>query len=305
MKIGYPCINESLPGTSSSTFRLASFSEEKLLSSVSRNLDCLQQILEFNVKHDLRFFRVSSGLVPFGSHPVNDVPWQQHFQNTLQALGRYIKSHGLRISMHPDQFVVLNSPDPRIVQNSIRELAYQCAILDLMGLDASAKLQIHGGGVYGDKPAALRRFIDTYADLPENIRARLVVENDDRLYSLQDCLLLHEETGIPVLFDNFHHECLNQGEPMAQALQLAARTWKPADGVMMMDYSSQAPGERKGKHTQTITLELFREFLGHLNGLDVDIMLEIKDKEASALLAVTLLKELGYIDSEQVTGSRK
>ncbi|MGV3504560.1 MAG: UV DNA damage repair endonuclease UvsE [Adhaeribacter sp.] len=304
MKIGYPCVNESLPGTCSSTFRLASYSEEKLLDSAGRNLAHLQRILEYNVHHDLRFFRMSSGLVPFASHPVNTFPWQQHFQPTFQQLGRYIKSHGLRISMHPDQFVVLNSPDPRIVQNSIRELAYQCAILDLMELDATAKLQIHGGGVYGDKAAALARFIHTYAGLPDNIRARLVVENDDRLYSLQDCLLLHQETGIPVLFDNFHHECLNQGEPMDQALQLAARTWQAADGVMMMDYSSQAPGERKGKHTQTITLDLFREFLGYLNGLDVDIMLEIKDKQASALQAVALLKELGYMDSEQQIVSR-
>jgi UV DNA damage endonuclease len=295
MKIGYPCINESLPGTCSSTFRLASFSGDKLLHSVTRNLTCLQQILEYNVAHDLRFFRMSSGLVPFASHPVNTFPWQEHFREAWQQLGQYIKAHDLRISMHPDQFVVLNSPTPQIVDNSVQELAYQCTVMDLMGLDATAKLQIHGGGVYGDKPAAIRRFIQTYAGLPENIRARLVIENDDRLYSLQDCLEIHEATGIPILFDNFHHECLNNGEPMAQALQLAARTWQPKDGIMMMDYSSQAPGERKGKHTQSITLELFREFLGHLNGLDVDIMLEIKDKEASALQAVLLLKELGFV----------
>jgi UV DNA damage endonuclease len=295
MKIGYPCINNSLPGTCSATFRLASYSAEKLVASVSSNLANLQQILEYNVAHDLRFFRMSSGLVPFASHPVNTFPWQDHFGVTWQQLGRYIQAHDLRISMHPDQFVVLNSPNPDIVQNSIRELAYQCAVMDLMGLDATAKLQIHGGGVYGDKPAAIRRFIDTYAGLPENIRARLVVENDDRSYSLQDCLLIHQQTGIPVLFDNFHHECLNQGEPMAEALQLAASTWQPHDGVMMMDYSSQAPGERKGKHTQTIVPALFREFLRHLHGLDVDIMLEIKDKEASALQAVRLLKELGLI----------
>ena len=295
MKIGYPCINESLPGTCSSTFRLASFSADKLIKSVTSNLSCLQQILAFNVAHDLRCFRMGSGLVPFASHPVNTFPWQEEFRASWQQIGQYIRAHGLRISMHPDQFVVLNSPAEQIVHNSMRELEYQCAVMDLMGLDATAKLQIHGGGVYGDKPAAIRRFIKTFARLPEKVRARLVVENDDRLYSLQDCLLIHRETGIPVLFDNFHHECLNHGEPMAEALQLAASTWQPHDGVMMMDYSSQAPGQRKGKHTQSIEPELFREFLGHLNGLDVDIMLEIKDKEASALQAVRLLKELGYI----------
>jgi UV DNA damage endonuclease len=197
--------------------------------------------------------------------------------------------------MHPDQFVVLNSPKPEIVENSIRELAYQCAVMDTMQLDSTAKLQIHGGGVYGDKPAAIQRFIETYALLPENIKARLVIENDDRLYSLQDCLYIHSQTGIPILFDNFHHECLNNGEPMQDALQLAAQTWKQKDGVPMMDYSSQAIGERKGKHTDAIVEELFAGFLTNLNGQDMDIMLEIKNKEASALKAIAIAKEMGLL----------
>ncbi len=294
MKIGYPCINETLPCTSSSTFRLASYSEERLISSVTSNFACLQKILEFNVVHGLFFFRMSSDLVPFASHHINTYNWQNHFKLTLQRIGRYIKAHDIRISMHPDQFVVLNSPTERIVESSFAELEYQCTVMDLMELDKSAKLQIHGGGVYGDKPAAMQRFIDSYHILPQHIKNRLVIENDDRLYSLKDCLDIHEQTGIPILFDNFHHECLNNGEPMAEAVRLAAQTWQPEDGVLMMDYSSQAPGERKGKHTATIQLELFREFLTHLNGTDVDIMLEIKDKEASAIPAALLLQELGF-----------
>ena len=294
MKIGYPCINETLPCSSATTFRLASYSEERLISAVTANFTCLQKILEFNVAHGLFFFRMSSDMVPFASHPVNTYNWQNHFKETLVAIGNYIKANNIRISMHPDQFVVLNSPTERIVHSSFAELEYQCAVMDLMELDKSAKLQIHGGGVYGDKPAAIKRFIESYGLLPDNIKARLVIENDDRLYSLRDCLEIHEQTGIPILFDNFHHECLNNGEPMAEALRLAAQTWQAEDGVLMMDYSSQAPGERKGKHTATIQLELFREFLSHLNGLDVDIMLEIKDKEASAIPAAMLLQELGF-----------
>ena len=295
MKIGYPCINETLPCSSSTTFRLASYNEERLIQTVTNNLNCLQQILEFNVANDLFFFRMTSDLVPFASHAVNTFNWQDYFKDSLEQIGNYIKQNNLRISMHPDQFVVLNSPTESIVRNSFMELEYQCAIMDLMGLDKSAKLQIHAGGVYGEKPKAISRFIAAYELLPQPIKERLVIENDDRLYSLADCLIIHGETGIPILFDNFHHECLNNGEPMAEALQLAAQTWQPEDGILMMDYSSQAPGERKGKHTATIQLELFREFLTHLQGLDVDIMLEIKDKEASALPAVALLKELGFI----------
>jgi UV DNA damage endonuclease len=299
MKIGYPCINESLTCSSATTFRLASYSEERLIQTVTNNLACLKQILEYNVQNGLYFFRMSSDLVPFASHAVNTFKWQDYFADTFTELGAYIKAHDLRISMHPDQFVVLNSPTENIVQNSFAELDYQCSIMDLMGLDQSAKLQIHVGGVYGDKPTAIRRFADAFQVLPENVKARLVVENDDRLYSLKDCLDLHERTGVPILFDNFHHECLNNGEPMPEALRLAAQTWQPTDGILMMDYSSQSPGERKGKHTSHIQLDLFREFLTQLQGLDVDIMLEIKDKEASALAALALLQDLGYVAVKQ------
>jgi UV DNA damage endonuclease len=119
------------------------------------------------------------------------------------------------------------------------------------------------------------------------------VENDDRLYSLLDCLYLHKKTGIPILFDNFHHECLNNGEPMGEAVRMVAATWQEKDGIPMMDYSSQAPGERKGKHTDQIEEDLFRNFLKDVNGLDMDIMLEIKNKEVSALKAVSVAKEMG------------
>lgn len=291
MKIGYPCINNGLDCTPSGTFRLASYSEERLIQTVTRNFACLKKILEYNVAHNLLFLRMSSDMVPFASHPVNTYPWQNHFQGTLRALGRYVKAHNMRISMHPDQFVVINSPNTTTLNNSVAELEYQCALMDIMELDETAKLQIHGGGVYGDKPTAIKRFVENYFMLPENIRKRLVIENDDRSYSLRDCLKIHEQAGIPILFDNFHHECLNNGETMTEALHLAAGTWQAKDGTMMMDYSSQAPGERKGKHAASIMEDLFRNFIAQLNGLDVDIMLEIKDKELSALKAIAILEE--------------
>ena len=294
MKIGYPCVNEAMDCSAANTFRLASYSEERLLTAVSANLVCLRRMLEWNVAQGLLFFRMGSGIVPFGSHEINAFPWQTHFSAEFQALGDYIKANNLRVSFHPDQFVVLNSPSPDIVRRSIDELVYQGAMLDLMGLDGAAKLQIHVGGLYGDRELAISRFAEVHATLPAAVRARVVVENDDRLFSLRDCLHLHELTGVPILFDNFHHECLNHGEPMAEALRLAAATWHPTrDGVPMMDYSSQALGERKGKHTDDLVDGLFREFLTNLHGLDLDLMLEIKNKEASALRAVAILRELG------------
>ncbi|SFG45925.1 UV DNA damage repair endonuclease UvsE [Pontibacter chinhatensis] len=297
MKIGYPCINEALDCSSSRTFRLASYSEERLIATVEQNLACLRRILEYNVQHGLLFFRLTSGLVPFASHEVNQYNWQEHFKMTFRRLGSYIKNNNMRISMHPDQFVVLNSPNEQTVRNSIAELVYQGSILDLMELDTTAKLQIHGGGAYGDKPAAIQRFAEVYhTQLPEAVKARLCVENDDRTYTLQDCLQLHELTGMPVIFDNLHHECVNNGEPMREAVEMAATTWQPdKDGILMMDYSSQAPNERRGKHVQSIEEQLFHDFLAETEGLDMDIMLEIKDKQESALKARDLAQRMGRL----------
>ena len=301
MRIGYPCVNESLDCSSSSTFRLASYSESRVEQAVAGNLACLQRILEFNVAHGLLFFRISSGIVPFGSHPVNTFPWQTRFTAEFRAIGDYIRAHDMRVSLHPDQFVVLNSPDAGIVARSVAELAYQGAMLDLMGLDSTAKLQIHVGGLYGDREAAMARFAATYQQLPAAVRPRVVIENDDRLFSLRDCLRLSAEVGVPVLFDTFHHECLNHGEPMAEALRLAAATWHPVrDGLPLLDYSSQQPDERKGKHATSLAEDLFRDLLPHLRGLDADIMLEIKDKEASALRACAILQDAGLLTSKPV-----
>ena len=294
MRIGYPCVNEAMDCSSGNTFRLASYSEERLVAAVTANLACLRRMLEWNVAQGLLFFRIGSSIVPFGSHPINTFPWQTHFAADFRAIGDYIKANDLRVNFHPDQFVVLNSLSPDIVQRSIQELVYQGSMLDLMGLDGTAKLQIHVGGLYGERELAISRFAAVYAALPPAVQARVVVENDDRLFSLRDCLVLHRLSSVPILFDNFHHECLNHGEPMAEALHLAAATWHPtADGVPMMDYSSQAVGGRKGKHTDNLVDNSFREFITHLHGLDFDVMLEIKNKEASALRAVAILRELG------------
>jgi UV DNA damage endonuclease len=162
MKIGYPCINNSIPHNASSTLRLASYSESKMIQTVKDNVFHLHQILRYNVKNNLLFFRISSGLIPFASHPVCKFAWHKIFQSELKQIGDYIKRHNIRISMHPDQFVILNSPNEKIVQNSINELKYHCNLLDTMHLDYTAKVQIHVGGVYGNKVHAIDRFIKTY-----------------------------------------------------------------------------------------------------------------------------------------------
>ncbi|NIQ13112.1 MAG: UV DNA damage repair endonuclease UvsE, partial [Candidatus Dadabacteria bacterium] len=208
----------------------------------------------------------------------------------FQEIGDFIKKNNMRISMHPDQFTLINAKDPEIVRRSIEELNYHCEVLDLMGLDHTAKIQIHVGGVYGDKEASIKRFVGNYIKLPEKIKKRLVVENDDRSYSLKDCLKINKRCGVPILFDTFHHECLNDGENMREALLKAKSTWKEEDGELMIDYSTQKAEARRGTHTQHIDIGHFRDLLQKTRDINFDIMLEIKDKEESALKAI---KEVG------------
>ncbi|KGK99379.1 UV damage repair endonuclease UvdE [Methanococcoides methylutens] len=295
MKLGYPCINRGIGCAANRKFRLSSYSEEKLINTVANNLDCMQRILKYNLRNNLLFFRISSDTVPFASHPICDFDWADYFSSKLLEIGRFIITNGMRISMHPDQFILLNSPDMDVTQRSISELEYHCKLLDSMGLGRSAKIQIHAGGVYKDRKRAVGRFVERYESLDETLRKRLVVENDDRLYSLRDCLLINELCGVPVIFDSFHHECLNNAEDFFSAVGSASATWCKGDGIPMIDYSCQQEGARKGKHATSIDVALFRDFLEEVRDFDLDIMLEIRDKEKSALKAIGIMNELGLV----------
>jgi UV DNA damage endonuclease len=175
-----------------------------------------------------------------------------------------------------------------VFENSVKELVYHAQVLDLMELDTSAKIQIHVGGVYGDKERSMRRFVKRFEMLDEIVKRRLVIENDDGRYSLRECLRISSKTGVPVLFDNFHHEVNSSGETVKEAFGRFIKTWKEKHGLPMVDYSSQNRGHKRGKHAEKINLKHFEEFLEKSKPYDFDIMLEIKDKERSALKAIEI-----------------
>ena len=285
MRIGYPCINRTIGCQGNKTFRLKSDSRERLVETVQNNLDCLLAVLRFNLKHDILFFRITSDLIPFASHPICRFDWQNHFKPKLRRIGDLVRENRMRVSMHPNQFTLINSQDPKIFKRSRKELLYHCQVLDLMGLDLSAKVQIHVGGVYGDKRRSRRRFSQRFDKLDQAIRSRLAIENDDRNFTLRDCLDVHQETEVPVILDTLHHEVNSSGETIEQVLPELKTTWRKRDGLPMIDYSSQEKERRKGKHAESIDLKDFDRFLRKTQPFDFDVMLEIKDKEKSALKA--------------------
>jgi UV DNA damage endonuclease len=229
-------------------------------------------------------------LVPFASHPINKFNWQKYFQEEFEEIGEFITKNRMRISMHPDQFTLINSLKEEIFERSKKELKYHVEILDLMKLDTSAKVQIHVGGAYGDKKESIERFVTRFNQLEGLIVRRLVIENDDKLYDLNDCFKLNEQIQIPILFDVFHHKLNNStNQSTRESFKLAARTWnKKRDGIPMVDYSSQKTNGSPRQHAETININDFDLFLKQTDPFDFDVMLEIKDKEKSAIKTINM-----------------
>ncbi|MHA2430288.1 MAG: UV DNA damage repair endonuclease UvsE [Promethearchaeota archaeon] len=290
MKIGYPCINLALTCKSSRTFRLKNYSEERLIESIDGNLDCLQEILEYNKNNKIFFFRITSDLIPFGSHPIMKFEWQDYFKEKFNEIGNFIKKQNMRISMHPGQYTVLNSKNDKVVNTSIKELEYHADVLDLMNLDRTAKIMTHIGGIYGDKKGSKKRFIERYNQLSDNIKKRYVIENDDKSFTLADCLEVYKEISIPIVFDAYHHECLNSGEIITKALSKFTKTWNEGDGLPILHYSSQHPIKGQPSHADKIQLDHFKNFINKTKNYNFDLMLEIKDKEQSALKVIKILE---------------
>jgi UV DNA damage endonuclease len=292
MRVGYASVNRSIGCTSARTFRLASYSRERLYETIGNNLLCLLNTLHHNVQQGIRFFRLPSEIVPFASHDICQEPWQKDFARQFRKIGNYIRDHDVRVALHPGQYNVLNSPWEHIFEQSYKELCYQAELLDLMGLDSTHKIQIHVGGIYDDKAASILRFTRRYYLLSPEVRRRLVIENDDRLYTLRDCWEIYGAVGIPIVFDNLHHALNNVSDSLLEAFDAAYSTWKGIDGVPMVDYSSQAAGKRHGSHAETVDLDDFAAFMAQVRDYDFDVMLEIKDKEASVLKVMNSLKTL-------------
>jgi UV DNA damage endonuclease len=281
--------------TTSHTLRLNNFSYDLWIQKCILNLEHLYKMLVDCHENKLGIFRIGSGVIPFAAHPITqNYKWQTIFQDQFKFIANYIKQTKIRITMHPDHFVVLNSLNLEIYEKSVNDLQYHSDLMDLLELDTTCKMQIHTGGVYGDKLTSMNRWIERYHTLPDNIKRRLVLENDDRVFSFQDVMYISNNTGVPILFDTLHHECLNTDNSSHQtAFQTAITTWKPQDGIPLIDYSSQQPNSKLGKHAASIELVHFIEIRNRLDSVnpEYDIILEIKDKEISAYKLKSFLTE--------------
>lgn len=301
MRIGYASQTVGIPSIKYKTTRLNNVTEEKLLELIRHNLKTLDRIMDYNIKNRIPMFRISSDIIPFGSHSINTLKWWEIFEAELSNIGEKAMKHNIRLSMHPGQYTVLNSPNPEVVEKAVADLWYHARFLDALGMDGSHKIILHIGGVYGDKKAASQRFVQNYKRLDPRIQKRLVIENDDRQYTISDVLAISEEAQIPVVFDNLHHAC-NPDHTLGEMewLMAARKTWMEADGLQKIHYSQQDPDKRLGAHSHTIDLALFDQFYQELPTKQLDIMFEVKDKNLSAIKGLNYLhlSKIKFLEQE-------
>lgn len=288
MNLGYACINLALSDEGYTTNRgmIRKTFIEKGIAYASelalQNVQALLKILEWNVEHDVKVFRVTSDLFPWASeYRLKDLPHYREIREVLEAAGKL----PVRISAHPGPFNKL-AGEGATLKNTIKDLEKHSEVFDLMNLKASPwnKINIHVGGAYGDKEETIKRFATNHKLLSQHLRCRLTVENDDKggLYTVKDLEKLHEMMGIPVVFDYFHHKLHPGTQTEEEAFLTAFQTWQDWNIKPTFHYSSsrrdnENPEAKKEAHSDWVH-EIINTY-----GKDVDVMLETKMKERSLL----------------------
>lgn len=254
-----------------------------LLTLAEHNVATLRSAVAWCASHEIGAFRVPSGLLPMYTHAsigwrLGDSARSAEIGSALRAVGEEARRRGVRLSFHPDQFVVLGSANPSSVSLAIDELEYQAECAELLGAE---QLTVHGGGAAGGKPEALLRLRQNLARLSPRARALLALENDDRVYTVADLLPLCHAEGVPLVYDVHHHRCNPDELGVAEATREAARTWLGREPWLHL--SSPASGwsaTDTRPHADYITpADVPREWLALTATLDV----EAKQKELAVL----------------------
>jgi len=274
--VGFACMSKKC-NTKYQTFRLASFSEYRLKQSITHNIKETERTIQQCISEGIKLFRISSDLVPFATHDIlKDIDYMSWIQSDLKRIGNIARNNNnMLLSMHPSQICCINSNKEDVVNNSIKDLMYHYDILNAMGL-TDFNIIIHVGGVYGNKPKSMQRFVSVFNSLPVNLRNHILLENDDKSYTISDIMEIHKETGVRVVFDFHHHVCNNDDiELDLEAIFATCGAGK----VPKIHLSSPKDEKEFRSHSDMIDFDYCREFFEKYKGLEFDVMLECKDKD--------------------------
>ena len=306
VRLGYVAISNVLGKkvTSSSTVTFTNYNKisseekkiEKLKAVALSNLNDLQEILKYNIKNNIHFYRITSALIPLVTHP--EVGYWGHreiFKKDFEYIGKIIKESSMRVDTHPDEFNVINSNNPKVVENTLINLMRQVEWFEDMNYK-EGKMVIHVGGATGGKEDAIKRFINNFNSFPKELKSRLIIENDDKTYTAKETLELCKTLNIPMVLDVHHHNCNNNGEKIEDMLEDIFNTWKNENLPPKLHFSSPRNGGIDRKHADFINPFDFINFLETAKRFnrDFDMMLECKEKDVALFKLAQDIKEINF-----------
>jgi len=243
------------------------------------NADALLAALKFCAANGIGSFRILTPILPVKTHPtvgyrVEELPDADSIVAQFRRCGEFARANHIRTGFHPDQFVVLNSPDENIVVRSIADIESQAEIAEWTNADT---VNIHGGGGYGDKPAALERFRRNLEKLSRRARTQLTVENDDKTFTPADLLPLCRSEGMPLVYDAHHHRCLRDDLSLEEATAAARATWQNREPLFHLSSPLEGwSGPKPERHHDYIDP---KDFPDAWHGWPLTVEVEAKAKE--------------------------
>jgi UV DNA damage endonuclease len=284
-RIGYAAINSSFKPRTYKSIRLKTIESkgiEALITVIKSNLDLLLDILRWNIENDIYFYRFPSNIFPLANHPIirEKFIWEENeeIRIKISKINDFVNENEVRLTVHPDQFIVLNSLNSEVVHSSIETLEDTCLLLELLG---GSDCILHIGGVYGNKQEAITRFIENFQLLSHRVQKYLRIENDDKSYTYDDVLMIANQIKIPMILDIHHHRCLSSSNLTTDMVIDVFKTWGNQRPKIHMSSGREFDEDRK--HADFITFKDITYVKGLLQDEEVDIMIEAKAKELAAL----------------------
>ena len=316
VQLGLCCMNSMLrkqkPSIFASRKMIIRSVEEKgidvLKEKIIQNLEDVLTLMDWNEQNGIKVFRLSSELFPHKSNPKVENYTFDFAHSLLKQIGERSRKYNQRLTFHPGQYNVVGSPNKQSFDQTNNDLTYHADVLDLMGTSQDSVMVVHGGGVYGNKEATLQRWCEQFKMLSENVQRRLVLENCEKCFSIEDCIKVSKQIGIPVVFDTHHYACYCQLHPdehfkdPSEYMPDILASWTNR-GIKPKFHVSEQGSGRTGHHSDFI--EVIPDYLLEIPekyGIEIDIMIEAKAKEQAIL---RLYQKYPFLNCKKKSKSKK
>lgn len=299
IRLGYACISKTLDITTSHTITYTNYEklnkseqEERLRNIIEQNLKNLEEILKYNIKNNIHFYRMSSKIFPLATHPNIKINFLEQYKNKLKHIGKIINDNNLRVDIHLDEFCVLNSANPDIVNSTINIIKFYKNMLKTMNLKTYMILHV-GSSSFGIQKS-ITRFINNFKKLDDESKKMIILENDDKKFNIKHTLYICNKLNIPMVLDYHHYICNNEGEKLTDYIDQIFKTWK--NDTPKVHISSPKNKKEYRTHNDYINICDFIKLIQIIKqtNKNVDIMIEAKEKDFALFKLVRELKYRNY-----------